>query len=103
MEELPPSLSFDHRITLDANCVPEVAKVYPLSPKEHKACRSFVDEHLTTGKSNHPNPPKHHWSSLFLKRMGQYVPARTTVMSIPIQLKTRTSSPSSPTLLIVFD
>jgi hypothetical protein len=30
--------------------VPKVAKVYPLNPKEHKACQSFVDKHLAMGK-----------------------------------------------------
>jgi hypothetical protein len=50
MEELPPSCSFNHRINLNADFVPKVAKVYPLNPKEHEACRSFVNDHLTTGK-----------------------------------------------------
>jgi hypothetical protein len=50
MEELSPSCSFDHGIDLDADFVPKVAKVYPLNPKEHEVCLSFVDEHLATGK-----------------------------------------------------
>jgi hypothetical protein len=62
MEELPPSRSFDHGIDLDTNFVPKVAKVYSLNPKEHKACRSFVDEHLTTGKIRLSKSPQ---ASLF--------------------------------------
>jgi hypothetical protein len=50
MKELPPFHSFDHGIDLDVDFVPKVAKVYPLNPKEHEACRNFVDEHLATGK-----------------------------------------------------
>jgi hypothetical protein len=62
MEELPPSCSFDHGIDLDADFVPKVAKVYPLNPKEHEACLSFVDEHLATGKIQ---PSKSPQASLF--------------------------------------
>jgi hypothetical protein len=58
MEELPPSRSFNHGIDLDADFVPKVAKVYPLNPKEHEACRSFVDEHLATGKIQPPKSPQ---------------------------------------------
>jgi hypothetical protein len=58
MEELPPSRSFDHGINLDVNFVPKVAKVYPLNPKEHEACRSFIDEHLTTGKIQSSKSPQ---------------------------------------------
>jgi hypothetical protein len=58
MEELPPSHSFDHRIDLDVDFVPKVAKVYPLNPKEHKACRNFVDKHLATGKIQPSKSPQ---------------------------------------------
>jgi hypothetical protein len=58
MEELPPSCSFDHGIDLDAGFVPKVAKVYPLNPKEHEACKSFVDKHLATGKIQPSKSPQ---------------------------------------------
>jgi hypothetical protein len=58
MEELPPPRSFDHGIDLDADFVPKVAKVYPLNPKEHEACRNFVDEHLATGKIQPSKSPQ---------------------------------------------
>jgi hypothetical protein len=58
MEELPPSRSFDHGIDLDADFVPKVAKVYPLNPTEHEACRSFVDKHLATGKIQPSKSPQ---------------------------------------------
>ena len=50
IDELPPSRTFDHTIELNKRFSPKVAKVYPLNPKEQKACRTFVDEHLKSRK-----------------------------------------------------
>ena len=50
IEELPPSRTFDHAIELNKGFSPKVAKVYPLNPKEQKACRAFNNEHLKSGK-----------------------------------------------------
>ena len=50
INELPPSRTFDHTIELNEGFSPKVAKVYPLNPKEQEACRTFVDEHLKSGK-----------------------------------------------------
>ena len=50
IDELPPSRTFDHTIELNEGFFPKVAKVYPLNPKEQEACRTFVNEHLKSGK-----------------------------------------------------
>ena len=50
IDELPPSRTFDHAIELNEGFFPKVAKVYPLNPKEQEACRTFVNEHLKSGK-----------------------------------------------------
>ena len=50
IDELPPSRTFNHTIELNEGFSPKVAKVYPLNPKEQEACRTFVDEHLRSGK-----------------------------------------------------
>ena len=50
IDELPPSRTFNHTIELNEGFSPKVAKVYPLNPKEQEACRTFVDEHLKSGK-----------------------------------------------------
>ena len=50
IDELPPSRTFDHAIELNEEFSPKVAKVYPLNLKEQEACRTFVDEHLKSGK-----------------------------------------------------
>ena len=50
INKLPPSRPFDHTIEFNEGFSPKVAKVYPLNPKEQEACRTFVDEHLKSGK-----------------------------------------------------
>jgi hypothetical protein len=94
MEELPPSRSFDHGIDLDADFVPKVAKVYPLNPKEHEACRSFVDEHLATGKIQPSKSPQASPFFFIPKKDGsvhpcqdyQYVNSHTVKNAYPLPL-----------------
>ena len=50
IDELLPSRTFNHTIELNEGFSPKVAKIYPLNPKEQEACRTFVDEHLNSGK-----------------------------------------------------
>ena len=47
---LPPHRSYDHTIDLKPSFVSKIAKVYPLNPKEQEACKTFIDEHLKTGR-----------------------------------------------------
>ena len=47
---LPPHRPFDHTIELKDSFVPKIAKVYLLNPAEKEACKSFIDEHLKTGR-----------------------------------------------------
>ena len=42
-------MTYDHTIDLKLTFIPKIAKVYPLNPKENKACQAFIDEHLETG------------------------------------------------------
>jgi hypothetical protein len=94
MEELPPSHSFNHGINLDTDFVPKVAKVYPLNPKEHKACRSFMDEHLATGKIQPLKSPQASLSFFVPKKDGlvrpcqdyQYVNSHTVKHTYPLPL-----------------
>ena len=48
--ELPPQWPFDHGIELKETFIPKVAKSYPMNPKEMEACKTFIDEHLKSGK-----------------------------------------------------
>ena len=47
---LPPHCPFDHTIELKDSFIPKIAKVYPLNPAEKEACKTFIDEHLKTGR-----------------------------------------------------
>ena len=49
-EKLPPHRPYDHVIDLKPNFVPKIAKIYPLNPLEMETCKSFVEEHLKTGR-----------------------------------------------------
>ena len=49
-EKLPPHRPYDHVIDLKPDFVPKIAKVYPLNPLELDTCKSFVEEHLKTGR-----------------------------------------------------
>jgi hypothetical protein len=47
LNQLPPSQSgIDHRIETKPGFIPKSSKLYPLSPKETKAVKAFLDEHL---------------------------------------------------------
>ena len=47
---LPPYRPFDHTIELKDSFIPKIAKVYPLNPTEKEACKTFINEHLKTGR-----------------------------------------------------
>ena len=49
-KKLPPHRPYDHVIDLKPDFVPKIAKVYPLNPLKMETCRSFVEEHLKTGR-----------------------------------------------------
>ena len=49
-EKLPPHRPYDHVIDLKPNFTPKIAKVYPLNPLEMETCKTFVEEHLKTGR-----------------------------------------------------
>ena len=49
-EKLPPHRPYEHVIDLKPNFTPKIAKVYPLNPLEMETCKSFVEEHLKTGR-----------------------------------------------------
>ena len=46
IDELPLARTFDHVIELNEGFSPKVANIYPLNPKEQKACRAFVNKHF---------------------------------------------------------
>ena len=48
--QLPPHHPYDHTIELRPDFVPKIAKIYSLNPTEMETCKSFVDEHLKTGR-----------------------------------------------------
>ena len=56
--ELPLRQPFDHGIDLKETFVPKVAKSYPMNPKEMKACKAFIDEHLKSGKIRKSRSPQ---------------------------------------------
>ena len=49
-DKLPPHHLYDHVIDLKPNFVPKIAKVYLLNPLEMETCKSFIEEHLKTGR-----------------------------------------------------
>ena len=49
-DQLPPHRPYDHTIELRPGFVPKVAKIYLLNPAEMETCKSFVEEHLKTGR-----------------------------------------------------
>ena len=55
---LPPRRDFDHAIELKESFTPQVAKLYPLNPKELTACQAFVDENLKTGQIRPSKSPQ---------------------------------------------
>ena len=56
--ELPPRRPFDHGIELKETFIPKVAKSYPMNPKETEACKTFIDEHLKSGKIRKSRSPQ---------------------------------------------
>ena len=56
--ELPPRQPFDHGIELKETFIPKVAKSYPMNPKEMEACKTFIDEHLKSGKIRKSRSPQ---------------------------------------------
>ena len=56
--ELPPRQPFDHGIELKEAFFPKVAKSYPMNPKELEACKTFIDEHLKSGKIRKSQSPQ---------------------------------------------
>ena len=56
--KLPPWWSFDHTINFKDSFVPQVARTYPMNPKEMDAYREFIDEHLKSGKSHKSQLPQ---------------------------------------------
>ena len=48
--QLPPHRPYDHTIELRPDFVPKVAKIYSLNPAEKEMCKSFIEEHLKTGR-----------------------------------------------------
>ena len=49
-DQLPPHCPYDHTIELHPDFTPKIAKVYALNPTEMEMCKSFVKEHLKTGR-----------------------------------------------------
>ena len=49
-DQLPPHCPYDHTIELCLDFIPKIAKVYSLNPMEMETCKSFVKEHLKTGR-----------------------------------------------------
>ena len=47
---MPPSRPYDYPILLNDTFVPNIGKIYPLSPDEQKATDDFIEENLRTGK-----------------------------------------------------
>ena len=45
-----PPHPYDHEINLDEIFAPKIGKLYPLSTKERKATKEFLDENLAPGK-----------------------------------------------------
>ena len=56
--ELPPRRPFNHGIELKETFIPKVAKSYPMNPKELEACKTFIDEHLKSGKIRKSRSPQ---------------------------------------------
>ena len=49
-EKLPPHRPYDHVIDLKPGFILKIAKIYLLNPLEMETCKSFVEEHLKTGR-----------------------------------------------------
>ena len=49
-DQLPPHCPYDYTIELKPDFVSKVAKVYSLNPVEMETCKSFIEEHLKTGR-----------------------------------------------------
>jgi hypothetical protein len=47
---LSPSCPYNHAIYLDETFVPQIGKIYPLSPDEQKATEDFLKENLHSRK-----------------------------------------------------
>ena len=56
--KLPPSQPYDHTIELKDLFVPKQAKVYPLNPVKHQACKEFIEEHLKTSRISPSKSPQ---------------------------------------------
>ena len=56
----PTSLSptYDHPINLNESFVPEVGKVYSLTPEEQKVTKGFLEENVKSGKIQPSNSPQ---------------------------------------------
>ena len=57
-DHVPPSRPYDHEINLNDSFTPKIRKVYPLSPKEWKATKDFLQENLNCGKIRPSNSPQ---------------------------------------------
>ena len=56
--QFPPARSCNHTINLDDSFIPEVGKIYPLTPKEQKTTEDFLEENLQLGRIHPSNSPQ---------------------------------------------
>ena len=54
----PPPWPCDHAINLDDSFIPKVVKIYPLTLKEQKAMKDFLEENLQLGRIWPSNSPQ---------------------------------------------